>query len=129
MGKFLTSFLKRWARAVAVCFEATASIVGIAMLLSFPASSAHFFGDHFRSNEVRRTIVRHAFVAGPEADSAQTIVRIDTEPTIPIPVPVIVAGAQEPVVSYELSSDSSHIRLLHRFKLGQSRSRGPDPLL
>jgi hypothetical protein len=121
------NFLKSCTCVLAGYLEMVISVVGIVMLLSFPAHSSHQFGEHFRTNEVRRSIVRHAFVAGPETDCAQTIARIDVEPTIP--VPVIIESAAKPPAIFELSPEVSLIRLLQRFKLGPSRSGGPDPLL
>ena len=123
----MRTFVKSFMRALAVGFELSISVVGIVMLLSFPANASHNFGEHFRTNEVRRSIVRHAFVAGPEADGAQTIAHIDAQPTIPMPV--IIHSDPKPLDSFELSSEFSFVRLIQRFKLGPSRSGGPDPLL
>lgn len=123
----MRNFLKSCRRAFAVGLELSIAIVGIVMLLSFPANSSHNFGQHFRTNEVRRSIVRHAFVAGPEADASQAITRIDAEPTIPMLV--IIESAAKPLDVFELSSEDSFVRLLQRFKLGPARSGGPDPLL
>ena len=123
----MRNFLKSFARALSTCLEVTVSVVGIVMLLSFPANGSHHFAAHFRSNEVRRSIVRHAIVGEPEADAARTIARIDIKPAIPMPV--IVATAVEPLSDHEVSAEVSLIRLLQRFKLGPSRSSGPDPLL
>lgn len=120
-------FLKSFIRALALGFELSISVVGVVMLLSFPTNASHNFGEHFRTNEVRRSIVRHAFVAGPEADGAQTIAHIDAQPTIPMPV--IIESDSKPLDSFELSSEFSFVRLIQRFKLGPSRSDGPDPLL
>jgi hypothetical protein len=119
--------LKSCTRALITCLEVTISVVGIVMLLSFPANGSHHFDAHFRSNEVRRSIVRHAVVAAPEADAARTIARIDVQPAIPMPV--IVETAVEPLSNLEASAEVSLFRLLQRFKLGLSRSSGPDPLL
>ena len=127
----MRTFVKSSLRAFALGFELSISVVGILMLLSFPASASHSFGEHFRTNEVRRSIVRHAFVAGPEADGAQTIAHIDAQPTIPMPV--IIESDPKPLDGFELSSqgssDCSFVRLIQRFKLGSSSSGGPDPLL
>jgi hypothetical protein len=127
----MRNFLKSCKRALAVGFELSISIVGIAMLLSFPANSSHSFAEHFRTNEVRNSIVRHAFVAGPEADGAQAIAHFDAEPTIPMPV--IIESAAKPLdgfgLSSQFSSEVSFLRLIQRFKLGSSSSGGPDPLL
>ena len=127
----MRNFLKSCRRALAVGLELTISVVGIAMLLSFPANSSHSLGEHFRSNEVRNSIVRHAFVAGPEADGAQAIAHVDAEPTIPMPV--IIESAAKPLDGFglfsQVSSEVSFLRLIQRFKLGSSSSGGPDPLL
>ena len=120
-------FLRSCARATATCFEVAISVVGIVMLLSFPANASHQFDAHFRSNEVRRSIVRNASIAGPEADAARTVARIDAEPAIPMPV--IAESAAKPLTTFDFSSDVSLVRLLQRFKLGPSRSSGSDPLL
>jgi hypothetical protein len=127
MRSFLKSFLKSCMRALAVGLELSISVVGIVMLLSFPVNSSHNFAEHFRTNEVRRSIVRHAFVAGPEADGAQAIAHIDAEPTIPMPA--IIETAAKPLDVFELSSVVSFVRLIQRFKLGRSSSGGSDPLL
>ena len=123
----MRNFLKSCRRGLAVGLELGISIIAIAMLLSFPANSSHNFAEHFRSNEVRNSIVRHAFVAGPEADGAQAIAHVDAEPTIPMPV--IIERDPKPLDVFELPSEVSFVRLLQRFKRGPSRSGGPDPLL
>jgi hypothetical protein len=124
-------FLKSCMHALTVGFELSISVVGILMLLSFPANASHSFGEHFRTNEARRSIVRHAFVAGPEADGAQTIAHIDAQPTIPMPV--IIESDPKALDWFEsssqISSEFSFVRLIQRFKLGSSSSGGPDPLL
>src|SRR5579864_2480979 len=123
----MRTFVKSSLRALTAGFELSISVVGILMLLSIPANASHSFGEHFRTNEMRRSIVRHAFVAGPEADGAQTIAHIDAQPTIPMPV--IIENDPKPLDVYELSSEFSFVRLIQRFKLGPSRTAGPDPLL
>jgi len=131
MRNFLKAFLKSCRRALGVGLELSISVVAIAMLLSFPANSSHSFAEHFRSNEVRNSIVRHAFVAGPEADGVQANAHFDAEPTIPMPV--IIESAAKPLdgfgLSSQVSSEVSFLRLIQRFKLGSSSSGGPDPLL
>jgi hypothetical protein len=123
----MQNHLKSCSRALATCLEVAISVVGVVMLLSFPAGASHRFDEHFRANEIRRSIVRHSVVAGPEADGAQTITRIDIEPAIPMPV--IAESAVRPLTGIEVSAQVSLIRLLQRFKLGPSRSSGPDLLL
>jgi hypothetical protein len=123
----MPNYLKSCARALTTCLEVAISVVGVAMLLSFPATGSHHFDAHFRSNEVRRSIVRHAVVAGPEADAARTVARVDVQPAIPMPA--IVETPIEPLSNHEVSTEVSLFRMLQRFKLGLSRSSGPDPLL
>jgi hypothetical protein len=123
----MLNFLKSCARALTTGLEVTISVVGIVMMLTFPANGSHNFGAHFRSNEVRRSIVRHSVVAGPEADGARTIARVDTKRTIP--VPVMAESSAKPLAGFEFSAQVSLIDLLQRFKLGPSRSNGSDPLL
>src|ERR1700692_1811332 len=69
----MRNFLKSGARALATFIEVAISVVGILMLLSFPAGASHHFDQHFRANEVRRSIVRHSLLDEPEADGAQTV--------------------------------------------------------
>lgn len=123
----MRNFLKSCACAFGRCLEVAVSVVGIVMLLSFPANASHHFDAHFRSNEVRSSIVRHAIVAGPEADDAQTIVHIDSLPSVP--AQMIIQNSPKLVTSFDSSGEVSLFRLLQRFKLGPSRSGGPDPLL
>ncbi len=44
---------------VAVSVRLGACLLAVAMLLSFPALRSHSFMTHFRSPEVRRSVVRH----------------------------------------------------------------------
>jgi len=97
------------------------------MLLSFPTARSHHFGQHFGTTEIRRNIVRHTFVAGPETGGVEKIALIDAQPAIP--VPVIIANVARGFFARELASDIPIFRILQHFKLGPSRSSAPDPLL
>jgi len=108
-------------------FRAAACIVGVAMLLSFPAITAHHFGPHFGATEIRRSIVRHTFVAGPEEDGLEETAHIDAQPAIPMPV--IIENVAKGFFPQTIVSEVPAFRLLQHFKLRPSRSDAPDPLL
>jgi hypothetical protein len=110
---------------MAAAIRVVASI-SIAMLLSFPSISTHYFGQHFGATEIRRSIVRHTFVAGPASDGLEEIAQIDTQPAAPMPV--IAIGVAMPVYPLALGSEVPVFRLLQHFKLGPSSSDAPDPL-
>lgn len=96
------------------------------MLLSFPAAIPHHFGQHFGSTEIRQNIVRHTFVAGPEAGE-EKIAQIDAQPAIPMPVTI--EGVAKRFLPPATISDVPTFRILLHFKLGPSRSDASDPLL
>jgi hypothetical protein len=121
------STLKSSRRTIAGCLRVAACVVGIAMLLSFPAVSAHLYGQHFRTTEIRQNIVRHTFVAGPESGSVEQFAHLDAQPSISMPV--IIDNVAKRSLLLATASDVPTFRLLHRFKLGPSRSGGSDPLL
>lgn len=75
-------------RAIAAALRAVACILGVAMLLSFPSARAHLFSQHFGTTEIRQNIVRHTFVAGPEAGGVEEIAHVDAQATIPAPVTI-----------------------------------------
>lgn len=108
-------------------FRLGACLVAVAMLLSFPANTSHHFDQHFGVAQVRRSIVRHTSVAGPEDSGVDGIAAIDLEPAIP--VPIVIASAAKPLVVFEPRAEVSPVRLLHRYKFGRARSDSPDPLL
>jgi hypothetical protein len=96
------------------------------MLLSFPTARTHHFGQHFGTTEIRQNIVRHTFVAGPEAGE-EKIAQIDAQPAIPMPVTV-----ESVAKSFFRPATISHVptfRILLHLKLGPSRSGASDPLL
>ena len=84
------------------------------------------FGHSFRTVEFRHSIVRHTFIANPREDGADKAKQIHTARIIPVGIamPVNVSSTRliEPAVSVPT------ILILHRFKLGPSRSGGSDPL-
>ncbi len=123
----LLNLLKFSGRAVAATLRATACILTVAMLLSFPTAGAHQFGQHFGTSEIRQNIVRHTFVAGPEAADAEKIAHIDAQPAIPMPV--IIKNVAKNFFPQAIVSEVPAFRILQHFKLGRSRSGAPDPLL
>jgi hypothetical protein len=123
----IRNFLKFSGRAIATTIRATACILSVAMLLSFPTAQAHHFGQHFGTTEIRQNIVRHTFVAGPEAGGAEKIALIDAQPANP-PAVTIDNGVKR-YFPLEIVSEVPAFRLLQHFKLGPSRSGATDPLL
>ena len=97
------------------------------MLLSFPITRAHNFGQHFGTTEVRHNIVRHTSVAGPEAGDVEKIAHFDSLSAIP--GPVIVENAAKLLFPLPIVSSVPTFRILQHFKLGPSRSGPSDPLL
>jgi len=97
------------------------------MLLSFPLTKAHSFGQHFGTTEIRHNIVRHTFVAGPETGGVEKVAHIDSQPSIP--EPAVLANAATRLFPLPLLSSVPTFRILQHFKLGPSRSGATDPLL
>jgi hypothetical protein len=119
--------LKSSGRVLAPSLRAAACMLSVAMLLSFPMTRAHNFGQHFGTTEIRQNIVRHTFVAGPEAGGVEKIAHIDSQPAIPTPVTIVHLGTR----SFPLAivSNVPTFRILQHFKIGHSSSDAPDPLL
>jgi hypothetical protein len=122
----LRNFLKFSGRTIATTLRAAACILSVAMLLSFPIANAHHFGQHFGATEIRQNIVRHTFVAGPEAGGVEKIALIDAQPAIPMPV--IIGNVAKSFFPLAIVSKVPTFRILQHFKLGPSRSGAPDPL-
>jgi hypothetical protein len=125
-SQVLRNLLKSSELTVAAFLRVAACIVSVAMLLSFPAARPHHFGQHFGATQIRQNIVRHTFVAGPEAGEKE-IAQIDAQPAIPMPVTiegVAKSFFQPAVISYVPT-----FRFLLHLKLGTSPSGGSDPLL
>ena len=123
----IRNFLKFSGRAIATTIRATACILSVAMLLSFPAARAHQFGQHFGTSEIRQNIVRHTFVAGPEASGAEEIALIDAQPANP--TAVTIENVTKRYFAAAIVSQVPPFRILQHFKLGPSRSGAKDPLL
>jgi hypothetical protein len=123
----LRNLLKSASRSIAVSLRVAACIVSVAMLLSFPVSRAHSFGQHVGTTEIRQNIVRHTFVAGPETGGVERMTHIDA--LAAIPTPVIVENVAKCLFSLAIVSDVPIFRTLRHLKLGPSRSGAPDPLL
>ncbi|MGH7924180.1 MAG: hypothetical protein ACREQH_06285 [Candidatus Binatus sp.] len=99
----------------------------MAMLLSFPVTRAHSFGDHFGTTAIRRNIVRHTFVAGPEAGGVEVIAHIDAQPSTP--APATIESVAKSFFAPAMVSLGPTFRIVQHLKLGFSRSSAPDPLL
>jgi hypothetical protein len=122
----LRNFLKFSQGAITASLRAAACILSVAMLLSFPIANAHHFGQHFGTTEIRQNIVRHTFVAGPEAGGVEKIALIDAQPAIPMPV--IIGNVAKSFFPLAIVSEVPAFRLLQHFKLGSSCSGASDPL-
>jgi len=123
----LRNLLKSSGRAIATFLRAAACIVSVAMLLSFPTARTHHFGQHFGTTEIRQNIVRHTFVAGPEAGGEEQMAHVDSLPAIP--APVTVGNVAKSFFPLPIVSDVPTFRVLQHLRLGPSRSGSSDPLL
>ena len=116
---------------MSVPIRAVLSVIGIAMLLSFPMNRAHQFQVHFRTPEVRRAIERNTFIAQPEVTGGERVVHANhADAKIP---PSVMAALVAPVL-FKPVSDSPIVseilptRFLLRFKPAPKPSGGSDPL-
>ena len=123
----LQNLVKSSGRAITAFLCAAACILSIAMLLSFPVIRAHSFGEHFGTTEVRQNIVRHTFVAGPEAAGVEKIAHIEWQAAVPMPV--VVENLEKSFLSTAIVSHFPTFRILRHLKLGPARSGTSDPLL
>jgi hypothetical protein len=121
------NFLISSRRAFAASLRAAACILSVAMLLSFPSARSLQFGQHFGTTEIRQKIVRHTFVAGPEAGGEEKIAHIDAQPTIPALVNIL--SVTKSFFCSPAGADIPTFRILRHLRLGASRSGSPDPLL
>jgi hypothetical protein len=101
-------------------------VVGLAMLLLFPAAKVHTFGAHFRNPEVRRSAQRHIFIA----QSENTDGRIAES----APLPVFFAPTENvqhrfALDNQEFTTEVSFAHLVNRMKLNPPGSNAQDPLL
>ncbi len=123
----IRNFLKFSGRATATTIRAMACILSVAMLLSFPSARAHQFGQHFGGAEIRQNIVRHTFVARPEASDIEKIALIDAQPATA--TAVTIENVPKRYFAAAIVSEVAPFRILQHFKLGPSRSGAKDPLL
>ncbi len=121
-----TNLSKLSARTFTTICRAALCVVGVAMLVSFPANNVRRFDDHFRAPEVRRSIERHTFFAQPELTGAEQIAHAEVAPTVLIPVTR--PDFSKPLANFRIVSEIPLTRLLLRLKLGPARSGGSDPL-
>jgi hypothetical protein len=120
----LTAMMK----TVAAVIHTIACIASVAMLLMFPAVKPHSFTDHFRTPEVRRSIVRHTQVTEVENATVKTLVRIGIEPN-ELPLLVDFEAKFAPISNVELAVQALPTRLFLRLKLGASPAGGDDPFI
>jgi len=114
-------------RSITTSIRVAACILSVAMLLSFPLTRAHSFGQHFGTTEIRHNIVRHTFVAEPETSGVEEISHVDALPVIP--ATVIVENLAVRLSPDTVASELPTFRIVHHFKLGPSRSGASDPLI
>jgi hypothetical protein len=123
----LRNLLTSSSRAIAASLRAAACILSVAMLLSFPTARAHLYSQHFGTTQIRQNIVRHTFVAGPEASGVEEIAHVDAQATIP--APATVENVAKRLFCLPVVLVVPTFRILQHLKLGPSRSGAPDPLL
>jgi hypothetical protein len=104
---------------MSVALRVVLSVIGIAMLLSFPLNKTHQFQVHFRTPEIRRAIMRNSFVAQPEITGGERVVQAN-HADAKIPPSVMAALVApiffKPVSSYPIVSEILPTRFLLRFK-------------
>jgi hypothetical protein len=115
-------------KTAAAIIRAVACLASAAMLLTFPMSTPHSFTDHFRTPEVRRSIVRHTAVAAVEDATDRAIVRIGIEPNA-LSLPVDFKTKFAAINNVELALQASPTHLFLRLKLRASPAGGEDPLI
>src|ERR1700733_8761272 len=98
--------------------HALACALSIVMLLSFPASRLHSFGDNFRTPEVRRATQRHTYIAAEGKRVQENAVRSDVLATFFPPVQTPASLISDRL--FGSPSEISLIRLLNRLKLNPS---------
>ena len=115
-------------KTAAGIIRAIACIVSVAMLLTFPTIKPHAFTDHFRTPEVRRSILRHTQVAEVENGTVKSVVRLGIRPhTLPL---LVDFETKFPTISnVELALQALPTRLFLRLKLGASPAGGEDPFI
>jgi hypothetical protein len=124
MRTSLTSVTKSAASVVRV----VACLVSVALLLTFPLGKAHTFNDHFRTPEIRRSIVRNTQVAETDNATSESVQRINIRP---IPLPQLLDPNKESAntTNVEFVPQAAPTRLFLRLKLGTSPGGGEDPLI
>jgi hypothetical protein len=118
----VTSFL----HLVTALSRLGAFLLAVAMLLSFAIVPSHNFTTHFRSPEVRRSVLRHTSVSPTHAQ-----VRLDPSPRRTEPVAAMQARPRTPHTEgvVEVATRDSIVEPLHRLKLGPHSDTDPEPHL
>jgi hypothetical protein len=115
-------------RTTAAIIRAIACIASVAMLLTFPIIKPHSFADHFRTPEVRRSIVRHTQVAEVENATVRTVERFGIQPSA-VPLLFDCKTKHPDISNVELALEAIPTRLFLRLKLGASPAGGEDPFI
>jgi hypothetical protein len=115
-------------KKAAAFIRALACLASVAMLLTFPTIKPHSFSDHFRTPEVRRSILRHTQVAAVEEATVKSIVRFGIQPNA-LPLLFDFQTKFVTISNVELAVQASPIRLFLRLKLGASPAGGEDPFI
>jgi hypothetical protein len=115
-------------RTTAAIIRAIACIASVAMLLTFPMIKPHNFADHFRTPEVRRSIVRHTQVAEVENATVRTVERFGIQPSA-VPLLFDCKTKYPDISNVELALQALPTRLFLRLKLGASPAGGEDPFI
>jgi len=127
MRTSLTAVMKTGATVI----RGIACIAIVAMLLTFPTIKPHNFTDHFRTPEVRRSILRHTQVAEVENGTEKSVERLGIHPNaLPLLFDFDFAKTKFATTSnLELALQASPTRLFLRLKLGASPAGGEDPFI
>jgi hypothetical protein len=116
---------------MSAAIRAALSVIGIAMLLSFPLNRTHQFAVHFRTPEIRRAIERSTFVAQPEVTGGERVVhakRADAKIPPSVAVALVAPAFFKPISNYPIVSEMLPTRFLLRFKPAPKPAGGSDPL-
>jgi hypothetical protein len=103
------------------------ALVSVLMTFTFPIQRPHQFANHFRTDEVRRSIERHTVLAQRQVGPTEHIAQSAGRPALPVEV-AIPSKVNFPARS-RLASNVLPLRLLLRLRLSPSRASAQDPLI
>jgi hypothetical protein len=124
--KVLRDLLKISGRTTITVFHVSICPIGVTMLLLFPTAKAQYFRQHFGATEIRQSIVRHTFVAGPETGGIEEVAHLDEQQSTALPANLL--QLSDRVCPLEDAGNVPTFRIVQRLKLGRSNSDAPDPL-